>query len=179
METKLAELEREKEREKGERVITVQVPVEVQRFRRLSVEERVEIVRKLYFDEGLTYDQIAKVLRISPRDIAKAVRGEKITETEADKLRAEIRECKQKIKELEERLDRASRFIRATFAHFTVEYSDLFGSEKVKGKLFVFCPYCRKLVHLTYKEVPTPESEKEREKTVKMWVCEKCGRIPF
>ena len=51
MKAKLAELEREK----GEEVVTVQVPVEAQRFRRLSVEERVEIVRKLYFD-GLTYD---------------------------------------------------------------------------------------------------------------------------
>lgn len=177
MKAKLAELE-EKGREKGEEVVTVQVPVEARRFRRLSVEERVEIVRKLYFDEGLTYDQIAKILRISPRDIAKAVRGE-IEQTEADKLRAEIRECRQRIKELEERLDRASVFVRATFAHFTAEYSDLFESQRVKGKLFVFCPYCRKLVHLTYKEVPTPNSEKEREKTVKMWVCEKCGKVPF
>jgi len=178
MKAKLAELEREK----GEEVVTVQVPVEAQRFRRLSVEERVEIVRKLYFD-GLTYDQIAKILRISPRDIAKAIRGEKIAETEKDKLRAEIRdeadklraeiqklraeiqEYGQKIRELEDRLNRASVFVRATFGHFTAEYSDLFESQRVSGDLDVFCPYCRKFVHLTY----------IRGK----WVCERCHRVPF
>ena len=166
----------ELEREKGEEVITVQVPVEARRFRRLGVEERMEIVRKLYFD-GLTYDQIAKVLRISPRDIAKAVRGEKIgerTETdklraeirdEADKLRAEIQECRQKIRELEDRLNRASVFVRATFGHFTAKYSDLLGSQRVRGDLEVFCPYCRRFVYLTY--------IRDR------WVCERCHRVPF
>jgi len=70
---------------------------------RLTRKQKEELVKELY-EQGYTYREIAKKLRISVRDISQILKG--VTRKD------EIDEIKERLQKLEERIDNASFMIR-------------------------------------------------------------------
>jgi len=70
---------------------------------RLTRKEKEELVKKLY-EQGYTYREIAKKLRISVRDISRILRGEE-RKDEIDEIKERLSKLEKMIKEIEESID--------------------------------------------------------------------------
>jgi len=68
--------------------------------KRLTRKEKEELVKKLY-EQGYTYREIAKKLRISVRDISRILRGEE-RKDEIDEIKERLSKLEKKIKEIKE-----------------------------------------------------------------------------
>ncbi|HIP25198.1 MAG TPA: hypothetical protein EYG81_01855 [Archaeoglobus profundus] len=124
--------------------------------RRLTRKEKEELVKKLY-EQGYTYREIAKKLRISVRDISRILRGEE-RKDEIDEIKERLSRLEKKIESLIDRLDNASYMIRHAL-----------GSAKIK----IRCPKCYEWTYLAFRKV------KVGNRVVEKWVCSSCGQIPF
>ena len=138
--------------------------------KRLTRKEKEESVKKLY-EQGYTYREIAKKLRISVRDISRILRGEE-RKDEIDEIKERLSKLEKKIEEigrdvsycldeigsLIDRLDNAPYMIRHAL-----------GSAEIK----IRCPKCHEWFYLVLRKVKVGKT------TVEKWVCSNCNQIPF
>lgn len=117
--------------------------------RKLTRKEKEELVKKLY-DEGYTYREIAKELRISFRDISRILKREERKDA--------ISELFEKISRLEEKFESLNARVRDISLMVTCTFGN--------AMMHVYCPRCRKWSYIVY----------DREKG---WVCTHCEQSPL
>jgi transposase len=144
---------------------------EKKRLTRKEKEElKEELVKKLY-EQGYTYREIAKKLRISVRDISRILKGEE-RKDEIDEIKERLSKLEKKIEEIERdvsycldeieyltgRLNNASYMIRHAL-----------GNAGIK----IRCPKCHEWTYLELREIKVGKT------TEKRWVCSNCNQVPF
>jgi len=116
----------------------------------MPVESSVAGAIKKDYDAGMGYKELAKKYRMSFRDLSKVLKEEGSVVV----TKRELEEVRSQIKNLEERLDKASYLIRHAL-----------GNNKITFK----CPLCKEWSYLKLLDIEDS----------KMWACEKCRRVPF
>lgn len=116
---------------------------EPSRNKRLSRKEKEELVKKLY-EQGYTYREIAKELKISVRDISRIIRG--------DEKKDEIDEIKERLSELEKKIESLERQQKSVW-DVLIKFSKLIGKEGIPKEWK--CPSCGEKGHvIIYFECP-------------------------